>query len=379
MDPLIYKFSTSFQKKLCSYHGINCVPVSSTSTQFKVDGFNEYNYLIDINHIFSSSPSGDIVDRTSSVVLPFNMFVHRPWKNNHVLKTLEKCFEDRVRYLEKQGPINLFWSGGIDSTSVLVAFLKHSKKLDQVRVLYSTYSVKENPNFYLHLLNIPDIEMVEISGDYYLDQNLDGIFISGDGIDDLTASLDESFIKKHSWQYLQMPWQDLYYKSIKDDKFLEFCEKFNELSNRPIKTVLEARWWFYTNCKIQKFPIETSSILNDHQPLAVGFFDNYDFEHYMSHNIEKIMPEKNYQSYKQIFKDYIFEYDHDKRYRTKKKKTSSLQLPYYTAKKLALKNTNYILLLSNGQRIRTQNLPLLSEREYRNTYRDSLNYLFNTH
>jgi len=373
----IYHFPRNFQKKIFEYHGMLYHEPEYESGQFKFEGFNEYNYLVDINSIFSTAPGGDIVDRTLSTKMPVNMYIHRPWQQPNLEKSLDDCFQNTVQNIESHGPVNLFWSGGIDSTSMVIAFLKYAKDLTQVRIMYSTFSVKENPNFYLHLLDIGTVELVEFSGDIYLNQKFDGIFVSGDGLDDLTASLDDSFFDYYGWEYLKRPWQDLFYSKIKNDKFIEFAEQFNS-THWPVNTVLEARWWYYTNCKIQKFPSSGSAILNDDQPLLIGFYDNYDFEHYMFAHINDIIPEKRYTSYKQTFKNFIFDYDKNKQYHERKKKTTSMQLVYYYYKKLALKNTNYIMILGDGTRIRTPNLPLLSEREYRNKYGDSLNYLFNT-
>jgi len=378
VNTFIYRFSPFYRNSILKYHNISYITPNDNSSQCKVYGFEFYNSLIDINKVFSNAPTGDIIDRTQTIRFPFNMHICRKWKTPKNNLSLEECFQRRVQDLEKTGPINILWSGGIVSTAVIVGFLKYSTDLTKIRVLYSTYSVKENPNFYYYLLENPQVDMIEFSGDYYLNQTLDGTFVSGDGIDDLTASMDESFIEKYGYEILSRPWQDLYYHTINSDGFIENCEKFNNLCGRPIDTVLEARWWFYTNCKIQKFPSQASSILNDNQPLVVGFYDDYSFEGFMFFNMDKIMPDSDYRSYKKFLKEFIFNFNNDSRYYQNKKKTSSMQLPYYYEKRLALNGTEYILLLGDGTRIRTPNLPLLSEHEYRDKYGDSLDYLFNT-
>ena len=378
MKPLISVLNGPYQQHLFDYHGLEYIVPDGKAEQYKIKGFDEYNYLIDINRLFSNAASGDIIDRSESIRLPFNMHVQRPWKSVSNPLSIDKCFEIRVQELEKLGTINLFWSGGIDSTSVLIAFLKHATDLSKLRVLYSTFSVKENPNFYYLLKGNKDIELVEFSGDIYLNQKLDGIFVSADVADDLTASLDDSFYTKYGWNFLHSPWEDFFFTENKNKDFVNFCEKFNSLAGNPIKTVLEARWWFYTNCKIQKFPLGWSPILNDNQGFVQGFFDTYEFENFMYHDINNIIPKNDYRSYKQTLKDYIFDYNKDILYYRQKTKSNSLQLVYFNHKKAALKNTGYLLLLSNGTRVRTPNLPLVSEREYRNIYGNSLDYLFNT-
>ena len=97
---------------------------------FKIDQFHNYNKLIDINSIFSSRPFGDIVDRTDSVKQPFLFQINRPW---HVPTTssasLDQVLQQRTQwYLDKNQKLNLCWSGGLDSTCLVIAFLIHAFK-----------------------------------------------------------------------------------------------------------------------------------------------------------------------------------------------------------------------------------------------------------
>jgi hypothetical protein len=110
----------------------------------------------------------------------------------------------------------------------------------------------------------------------------------------------------------------------------------------------------------------------------VGFFDCYDFEHFTFFNINLIIPNKEYQSYKQFLKDYIYSFDQNKDYHKHKQKENSSQISLFKNKKMILQSTQYIMLLSDGTRIRTDNLPFLSEIEYRKKYNNTLDYLFNT-
>jgi hypothetical protein len=369
--PLIYQTEPSF-KHLLRYHGIP----ASDSAQPRVDGYTEYNFLVDANACFSTQPSGDIVDRSQQVNQPWRMWVHRPWQVPTTNPTLDDCFRNCVTSLTQSNKkVNLFWSGGIDSTSMLVGFLKHAPNLAQLRIIYSQNSVRENPNFY-NMLVQTNIELAENIGTRYLTQNYDGIFISADGADDLTASLDDSFYEELGFDSIHKPWQDLFYQRTGNSDFVDFYQQFTQASGRTIDTVLEARWWFYTCCKIQKFPGLLAGILHDYQGIPLGFFDSYEFDHYMFYNTDKIIPNSDYVSYKQFLKDYIYEFDGNADYHKNKRKENSSALISLREKKLIFQSTTYIMLLQDGTRIRTPHLPLISEREYRQTYGDSLNYLF---
>jgi hypothetical protein len=374
--PLLYQTQTGFFKPLLIYRGIEVKAVGDH--QYKIPGFDEYNYLVDINSCFSTRPSGDIIDRTNQVSMPFNFHIDRPWSTKPLPVDLDECFRLRVIDLTNHNQkLNLFWSGGIDSTAMVVGFLKYCTNLNQIRILYSSHSMKEHPTFFLDLLQIPEIEMVEFGGDVYMNQNFDGLFVSADVADDITASLDKSFFDEVGYTGLHSSWKDLFYKKTNDLNFINFCEQYFSASQIPIDTVMQARWWFYVVCKIQKFPPGHAKVLNDKQPLVVGFFDTEEFETYTYYNMDKVIESNNYNTYKQFLKDFIYNYDNDLNYKLNKQKVGSQQLVWYASKYSALKSSNYIMLLRDGTRIRTKNLPLFSQIEFEKQYGNTLDYLFN--
>jgi len=372
---LLYHTNDALFNSILSFKNIEFTKVGN---QRKIKNYNEYNYLIDVNNCFSTEPRGDIIDRTGQIQMPFNYHIDRPLAVKSTVLELDKCFELRITELcNTNNKLNLFWSGGIDSTAMVIGFLKHCSNLSQLRILYSTASMKENPNFYLDLLDNAQLEMVEFSGDVYMEQQLDGLFICGDGADDITASLDLSFYNEVGYNGLYSPWRDFFFKKSNDINFVNFCEQYFSVSQLPITTVLEARWWFYVMCKIQRWAPLLSEILNSDQPMAIAFFDTDEFETYSYFNIDKIIENQNYNSYKQFLKDYIYDYNKDLDYNTQKEKENSNQIAHYKNKLVALKSTRSIMILRDGTRIQTKNLPLLSNIEFTKDYGSSLDYLFN--
>jgi asparagine synthetase B (glutamine-hydrolysing) len=155
-----------------------------------------------------------------------------------------------VQELEvRDQPINLMWSGGIDSTCMVNAFLANSRDRAQLRVLYSPYSYYEHPQ-YLEFLKSNRIETQDISGDVYRKIHFDGIFVTGDGGDELNASMDESFLEKYGHSVLSQSWKDFFWSRTQDSDFLDFCEIYFSRSQLDIQTVLQARWWFYAKSKL---------------------------------------------------------------------------------------------------------------------------------
>ena len=347
-------------------------PYELAGSLAKVQEFDNYNNLIDLNSIFSTFPAGDPVDRTETVTGPFAFAVQRPWQPAQAKQDFGEVIAQRVNnYLNTGKKLNLCWSGGIDSTCLVAGFLQHTAHLDQLRILYSPWSVYENREFFEYLkTNYPALDMLDISGDVYLETVFDGIMINGHGGDEFTASLDESFFDTVGYQGLYQPWQSL----ITDPTLQEFCTEYFALAQRPIDTVLEARWWFYAATKSQIFAPRDSVFATNATTSA--FFNCQEFEDYMWHNIDQVIDNNNYTSYKQFMKQYIHRFWPNDNYLKLARKVSSLQFVLYTRKKTELLGQQWIAYLSDGTAIRTPNLPLFSECEFKNTYGDSLEYLF---
>ena len=372
MKPLLSIINPSFFYRILDWQN---KPYQLIGSLAKVEGFDRYNNLIDLNSIFSSNPSGDPVDRTQTVTGPFAFAVQRPWQAPVIKQTFDEVMAQRVDYYVGTGEkLNLCWSGGIDSTCLVAGFLKHTTHLDQLRVLYSPFSVYENREFFEYLkTNYPALDMLDISGDVYLETAFDGIMINGHGGDEFTASLDESFFDAVRYNGLHKPWQSL----ITDTTLQEFCTEYFALAQRPINTVLEARWWFYAATKSQVFCPRDSVFTTTASTSA--FFDCQAFEDYMWHNIDQVIDHDNYASYKQFMKQYIHCFYANDQYLKLASKVYSPQFARYTQKKTELLNQQWIAYLSDRTVIRTPNLPLFSKREFKNTYGDSLEYLFKYH
>lgn len=369
MKPLLLSINPEYFYKILEwkqqpYELVGSLAVLPTHTR--------YNQLIKLNSLFSTFPGGDPVDRTQQIKGPFNFSVTRPWSLPKNSTSIEQVFSQRVNYYTNTGKqLNLCWSGGIDSTCMVAGFLKNTTHLDQLRVLYSPFSVYENRAFFEYLQkNYPNLEMLDISGDVYLETVFDGIMINGHGGDEFTASLDESFFDAVGAEGLHKPWKDF----VTDEELKDFCKEFFAQAGRPIDTVLEARWWFYAVTKSQVFAPRDSMFNNTD---TSAFFDCDEFEDYMWHNTDKIISGTEYNTYKQFMKQYIYEFDQNYDYCLSTKKVNSPQFIFYTQKKVALQGRQWIALLSDNTVVKTPSLPLLSRLEFERTYGDSLDYLFN--
>ena len=61
MKPLLSAINTEYFHRILDWQN---KPYTIAGKLAKVDGFDSYNKLIDINSVFSSSPFGEPVDRT---------------------------------------------------------------------------------------------------------------------------------------------------------------------------------------------------------------------------------------------------------------------------------------------------------------------------
>jgi len=370
MKPLLHIINPMYFYRLLDWRNQQYQIVGSLA---KVHGFDRYNKLIDLNCVFSTHPHGDPVDRTQTITGPFAFAVQRPWEPPKQKQDFDEVIAQRVNHHIKLGKrLNLCWSGGIDSTCMVAGFLKHATHLDQLRVLYSPYSIYENRDFFEFIIkNYHTLEMLDISGDVYLETVFDGIMINGHGGDEFTASLDKSFFDSLGYEGLQKPWRSL----INDQDLEEFCTEYFALAQRPIETVLEARWWFYAVAKNQIFAPNDSTFTSTASTSA--FFDCQEFQDYMWHNTDKIITSDNYTSYKQFLKKYTYDFDHNHTHYLLAKKSNSRQFHWYNQKKTELLAQQWIAYLEDGTSIHTSNLPFFSQLEFKEKYGDSLEYLFN--
>lgn len=376
--PELVCWNPQYLSKICTWKNISFEKIGDL---YRLSDYVSYSRLIDINSIFSTEPRFEPIDRTLQTVSPWQVYVSRPWKIPTQQCTLARAMELRVLQLSSYNQkINIFWSGGIDSTTAVTACLQHLPDLSQLRILYSPYSTYEHPGYIDFLKKFPLVELVDISGEQYLVDEFDGIFVTGDGGDELNASLDETFFEQCGYDLLHTSWQDFFYKKHKDSKFIDFCQQHFLLAGRPIQTVLEARWWFYATCKQR-------SILNLKLPWffnykkfnvedLVGFFDCDQYENYIYWNIDQIITRDGYHTWKQPLKDYCFLFDGMQNWHENKTKTHSTQMGMYLSKKTALNDHRWIAIFSDYTKIATPSLPMLTRREFETAYGKTLDWIF---
>jgi hypothetical protein len=222
--------------------------------------------------------------------------------------------------------------------------------------------------------------MLDISGELYLNLDLDGIIVSGNSSDEIHASIDESFFTQYGYDFLFTPWEDFFYSKLPNNNFIDFCKQHFSAAGKDIVSVLDARWWFYASSKltsilnIENLAFFASGSSFDPNRL-IGFFDCDWYEQYIYFNVDNIISSPDFATWRQFLKDFCYEYDGFDDWRVNKTKFNSSQMQVYTDKKQILNNARSLMVLANGQIVATPNLPLFSLQEW-NSIKQDYQYVF---
>jgi hypothetical protein len=237
-------------------------------------------------------------------------------------KTVEQLFYQRAQQIidiAGTKKIIIAWSGGIDSTSVLIEFLKLAPKA-QLAVLMNKYSIEEYPEFYAKYIK-DQIEVIDIMKQSILRECVkDGVIVTASTFDqtfgdetihhpDLLSTRLDAFL-----QPLDKSTQEYYSKSI------QAC---------PVKltNVKEFFWWMYYTICYQNY--ETVWLAAEDSLIAeqniFHFPSNQDWNDYsVSTPMEIKFPGNDYRNYKIALKNHIYEFNKDQYYRTYKIKYTSI-------------------------------------------------------
>lgn len=312
-----------------------------------------------------------IFDRTENFKMPFRFQLSEhsalPSDTSGFNKPYEEICADRVQELlkiqNKTGrKIGILYSGGIDSTMVVVSFLKAltpKEFKDKITIFLNKDSVNENPQFYYdHLRKVSRFESSEklrnlfdgdhlIVGGEFNDQlfgsDLILLFIRRDGERILHKKLTREFILS----VFQFGGFDSRYSEIWTDLMLEHIrlQKFAE-----VITVSHFFWWFnfifkwqavYFRILLRILPehrhLISDAFLNNHYQ---HFFNTQDFQRWAIVNPDMKI-KGTWKSYKWHVKDVIYEFNKDANYRDNKVKIGSLKGLFQQANNPVALTSNY--------------------------------------
>jgi hypothetical protein len=316
-------------------------------------------------------PNLSLVDRTGCIDMPFNFEIWPEFKmptlsNVNFNMTYEDCCNERARYILDKSkilnkPITILYSGGIDSTLVLISFMKNLDQKDwrnNIIVALSPDSIVENPNFYYrHIRNNFNIISSDNIGSL-LDNT--SIIVGGEHNDQLFGSdIIGNIYREYDFDKIHHPYSREFITKwfVNEEMPYEYANVWFDLLDKQIKTKAECEvksnyqffWWYNFCFKWQNVFFRMLTVVDDNKKhLITQDFVNNSYYHFyssksfqlwsMSNSDKKIM--ENWDSYKIESKKVIYDYNKDLDYFENKVKIGSLYKLFSQRDRVSAIDTN---------------------------------------
>jgi len=292
--------------------------------------FNVYNYFIDP---IPKVPQG--------------------WNRTFEELVLERAEE--IWNLNK--PVRVWYSGGIDSTVVLISLLRTKKPEHELIVFMGEPSKVENPIFFEVLKKMDNITIQwnDPSNFWSIDNWCDdSINVTGEPGDQVYGSFvlenHEDEINSHWSNMLQ--WEDCCYMYKEDDyrldyhrpRFMEFAEEYIKKCPFEIKNTFDFTWWLAFSIKWQwttsYIPFHLENPSNWHNMISFYNFPEMQMWSIVNHDLKH---RGTWKTYKWPSKEFIYEYNKDNNYLNNKTKEKSIPKTVSMINKFA---PNHLLMTS---------------------------------
>ena len=238
---------------------------------------------------------------------------------NGFTKTFEDVCNERATALINTGKtLIVTWSGGIDSTGVLVSLIKAAgSNTDQIKVMFEARAIEENPNFYNN--HIKDKLNYESFNEYFAAKCLPGaneLVINGDNIGQIFGMSRVSFMENR-----YDDWKPYVRSQIADDTeynfYMEKAEQQFVHSPFPIETIFDLHWWVSFSMRWSNPQVRVWRVANDYTKemyeSTIPFYGSDDFQIWSILNHDKKLG-NTAASYKAVLKDIIYDYDKNEEY-----------------------------------------------------------------
>lgn len=261
-------------------------------------------------------------------------------------KSFHQIVEERAKeLLSLNKPINVVWSGGIDSTLVLFALIHFCNDPSQITV-YGTYnSILESGNlFEKHILPRGVKYRITPSSQKEF-KDSDSIYVTGFMGNQLFGPTDDfsknSSISLFHHQFNSDDIEDPYENCVQPE-LLEFLLPSIKASPRKIETVRDLRWFLIFNFDWYTGKYD-AMVATDNRDKIYHFFDTDDFQRYAVTTKEPFTKVKgNSLTHRWVMRELIEEFSGDKHYAWNKPKGIS---------NLSNKNPDWLFLLEDYELI----------------------------
>jgi hypothetical protein len=309
------------------------------------------------------------VDRTGNIQIPLQTAtapqMQMPTYDENFSMSYEECCQLSARRLfaqqDKLGvPIRLLYSGGIDSSMILVSLIKEvglAEVEKRVQLVMNMDSIEENPWLWEKIIRRSRMEFLN-SEENSTDWGKDRILVAGEGNDQLFGS--DIYKDMARWKgdggVLDLYWTEdlimeyLTWKNMTPDQAETWTVLFSKLlKSAPCSVVTIADWWWWVNitCKWSCVYFRIPAVAQDPSMINQEYVDNYYYQFYNTteHQLWSMVDREhkhkgNLLSYKYHAKELVADFLGGKEYLNKAKKGSLWRIVAYK-KGVAAIDENY--------------------------------------
>lgn len=289
------------------------------------------------------------IDRTGLLNSFNSEFTKIPSIGNFSKNFNQICYETAEQlWASSNGELEVFWSGGIDSTVASLSLLETKPANSSLKFICTQNSINEYPLFYDQHKEFCKL----LTNDEFLNESVsqESVKITGDVGDQIFGSIS---ILDSAFSFKDRPFTDLFElddpfkQRLANSKasepftlrqklyFFEQIEKHIALCPFPVITCFDLLWWLNFACKVNyteiRIPIMIAQTVLDSDPKSnfklnletrKAFYKTDDFQRWSMTNHD-IKIGSTLESYKQPAKDFIYSINKDSDYRDHKKKEAS--------------------------------------------------------
>lgn len=304
--------------------------------------FNSKKIRKKVNPIYLKSCAffgATLIDRTENLDsgIDFTILDKIPQILN-TQKTFTQICNERAREIinSTNGEIKVLWSGGIDSTVALISLineLRYIDKINRLNILLSKESIIEYPNFFYDIIeNKLNYEMIKTTIFDHIQST--EVIITGEHGDQLFGSdkLKYPIITGDAFSPYENILEFIVSRKLGTDKFthkiIEFIKPVIKESPFKIISLYDYMWWLNFSLKWQTVSMRLiHGLKRSHEDLETNvfhFFKSNSFQIWSIQNHSSKI-KKEWNSYKYIAKEFIYEFHKDFFYLQKKEKEQSLK------------------------------------------------------
>jgi len=279
------------------------------------------------------------------------------WTEQEAVERSLAAIDEAVRIrLVSERPIGAFLSGGIDSTAVLVSFLRNTTEEEKknIVVFCSSSSMYENTNFYIkHILNklyCKNSADLVVTNEFLNNH----ILVHGDPADAIfgpSMPMYKNFVKENihteDWKKHRDEMVKILNNEIDPTSRHELNRGYGDwIFDKVSNTIIESKnddyvssvadwwWWTYFNFKWEFSvcrPLYYYRVKDYNNPIAESNFNEYvkntffhtdRFQLWTYSNLKTLIG-RNGMNHKSLIKQYIYDYNKDENYFLNKKKIGS--------------------------------------------------------